>query len=576
MRTLNGKKYGQRGMAAAMLVAATAAGICGGCSAGGAADDGVSTVEAEAVTQITISGRVTKTGNVGVPNVPIRLTGKAQAWALTNASGNYSFTVAPGSYSLRAEKAGCTFTPDVANLNSLTANKTQNFTATGTMCTSSPAPKAMILVDSRLYAQLGTYIDQYKALAEARRGFAVDLRRDQTFDAWTYAAVKNYIVSARTANPQLEGVLFMGNIKLPSFYKVRADNPGTRLFPRYYEDLDGVFGKRYATGEIDPVCPEGADPDAKCIISPRADTSSGPVTVLAHDFDDTDFGPNRGPEIWTSYMPVGVVGAANTYADFANQLRPYLQKLATYYNHQLVSSGHYYFVSNDHGPQFGQVWNAFGKTNIDWYGRPGPNGETDGNCYVNGVDVCYRRWNTEAYPDAATFIAAVDTGRFVGEGWQDGSIYISHMNATIYDVSDVGVHSSSEGSLIDYSQARVLTRGGIIAVSSGCGVAGFAQPGAPATTAVDVGTMASTNIMLSYLYGTSAAVASLGAPAWRGHFGHFPTLYESLKLGGATAYLGSANKARLDRLYSESPDKWNLKENTNEMMFGDPFMDLRP
>ena len=45
----------------------------------------------------------------------------------------------------------------------------------------------------------------------------------------------------------------------------------------------------------------------------------------------------------------------------------------------------------------------------------------------------------------------------------------------------------------------------------------------------------------------------------------------------APAYLGKANKARLDRLYTQSAgNKWELKENTNEMMFGNPFMDLRP
>ncbi len=54
-------------------------------------------------------------------------------------------------------------------------------------------------------------------------------------------------------------------------------------------------------------------------------------------------------------------------------------------------------------------------------------------------------------------------------------------------------------------------------------------------------------------------------------------MYESLKLGGNTAYLGAANKARLDRLYAQSPgNKWELKENSAEMLFGDPFMDLRP
>ena len=85
-----------------------------------------------------------------------------------------------------------------------------------------PDAKAMILVDSRLYAQLGTEIDQYKAFAQARRGFAIDLRKEQQSTTGV-TAVKEYIVNARASNPALEGVLFVGNIKLPSFYKSRID-----------------------------------------------------------------------------------------------------------------------------------------------------------------------------------------------------------------------------------------------------------------------------------------------------------------------------------------------------------------
>jgi hypothetical protein len=571
-------------MIAAMLGAAAAFAMGGG-ACGEAPTDGDDTqLVRSAVTTITISGKVTKTGNVGVANVPIRLNGLSQAWALTNASGNYAFPgLATGSYSVRPEAAGCTFSPDVVNLNNLTTNKTQNFSVTGAMCTGpASAAKAMIMVDSRLYAQLTTQIEQYKELAEARRGFTIDLRRSEQFDGWTYTMVKNYIVNARTANPAIEGVLFIGNIKLPSLYKARIDTGLTRLYPRYYEDLDGVHTKRYATGEIDPVCtPAHTGDNPKCIISPRADGGSGPVTVIPHDFDDTDFGPNPGPEIWTSYMPVGIVGSANTYVDFGNQLRPYFQKLARFYNHEFVSNRRYYYVGNDKGEQFGQVWNAWGKNNIDFYGRPGPNGEVNtdfvqGCTPSPGVNLCYRRWNVESYATPQAFITAYDSNPWTGEGWQDPSIFINHMNAALYDVSDVVIHSHSEGSLISSIDAKTLTNNGLIAASSGCSVGGFAQPGAPATTAVDVPTMASSNIMLAYLYGTSKSVASLGDPHWRGHYAHYPTMYESLKLGGNTAYLGSANKLRLNRLYAEAGDKLGLKENSAEMLFGDPFMDLRP
>jgi hypothetical protein len=50
--------------------------------------------------------------------------------------------------------------------------------------------------------------------------------------------------------PALEGVLFIGNIKLPSFFQSRTDTADTRLLPRYYEDLDGVFSKRLRRGRL--------------------------------------------------------------------------------------------------------------------------------------------------------------------------------------------------------------------------------------------------------------------------------------------------------------------------------------
>src|SRR6478672_6737592 len=70
-----------------------------------------------AVTQITISGKVTFSNGTAVPGVPVRLNGLSQATSITNATGNYSFTINPGSYSVRPEKTGCAFTPDVVNLN---------------------------------------------------------------------------------------------------------------------------------------------------------------------------------------------------------------------------------------------------------------------------------------------------------------------------------------------------------------------------------------------------------------------------------------------------------------------------
>jgi len=527
-----------------------------------------------ALTQVTISGRVTQNG-AGVAGLAIRLTGAAQAMAATNTTGNYSFPGLPtGSYSLSIQKPGCTFSPSVANLNSVTTNKTQNFTATGSTCVTPGSARALVLVDSRLYALLASNIDVYKAQAEARRGFKIDLRNNQQFDDLTPAAVKSYIVSARAANPAIEGVLFIGNIKLPSFYKIRQDITNTRYMPRYYEDLDGVFSKRYATGEVDPVCTAGATPATKCVVSPRTDNESGPVTVLAHDVDDTDFGANHVPELWSSYMPVGDHINANTYADFANQLRPYFQKLVRFYNRELIANGRYYYVGNDKGEQFDENWTAWGKNNIDFYGKPGPNGETDVNCIQGGVNLCYKRWPVETYADSASFEAAYAAQPWVGENWQQDSIFIQHMNSQIYSVSEVDVHSNNSVSLISFTQAKALTNTALIAVSDGCGVTGFKQPFPQAQTDVDSWAAASQNIMLSYLYGLSSVVASFGSSAWRAHYANYPTMYQHL-LHTAGSYLGAANKARITRQYAESADKYQLKEKTDEMMFGDPFMDLQ-
>src|SRR5664279_1983633 len=344
----------------------------------GQADPDADTLSAaqQAVTQITISGRVTLSNGTAVPGVPVRLTGRSQATAISSSTGNYSFTgLAPGSYTLRSEKTGCAFTPEVANLNNLTANATRNFVGSGSQCITTGPAKALVLVDSRLYAQLGSTFDTWKTLVEARRGFALDVRKTQQYDSMSFSAIKSLLVSARAANSALEGVLMVGNIKLPSFYKVRPDITQTRLLPRYYEDLDAPFTKIYGDSEIDPVCPESAPEGTKCVISPRADGGAGPVTTIRHDFDDTDFGPNRYPELWSSYMPVGVSGTSNTYTDFGNQLRPYFQKLIRFYNHELYSNGRYYLVGNNPGDRFDEVWNAFGKSNLDFYGKAGPNRE---------------------------------------------------------------------------------------------------------------------------------------------------------------------------------------------------------
>jgi hypothetical protein len=528
-------------MVMAMLSSAVVGASCTGTDEG-AEEIGV---VRSAITQISISGKITFSNGSPVPGVPVQLNGKSQATQITNATGNYAFTgLATGSYSVRPEKTGCAFSPDVVNLNNQTTNATKNFTASGTQCTTSGPAKAMVIIDSRLYAQLGSTFDTWRSLVEARRGFSLDVRKDQQYDDVAFATMKSTIISARAANPALEGVLMIGNITLPSFYKIRADIPHTRLLPRYYEDLDGVFSKIYPDGSVDPVCQPNDPPGTKCVVSPRVD-GSGPVTVIKHDFDDTALGPNPDPEIWTSYMPVGVAGTSNTYTDFANQLRPYFQKLINFYGHQYVTNGKYYLVANGDG-DFATLWNAFGKTRIDFYGKDGPNGETGSAYLTPSGNVCYVRWPLENYATSADFLAAYNAMPWVAENWQQDSIFISHMNANTYAVDHVLTHGDEYWALIGTAQARALTSSRLITFIDGCGAAGMAQPGAPAQSGVDTTALASDNVLMAYLYGTSKTLAGFGAPNLRVEYSEAPTLVNALMSNGTptSSYLGAANLVR--------------------------------
>jgi len=85
---------------------------------------------------LTISGRVTNAAGNPVSGVKVNLNGTTQGVRTTTATGSYSFSVNPGSYSVQPS-GPCTFTPTVVNLNNLNASRTQNFIA-GPGCAASP------------------------------------------------------------------------------------------------------------------------------------------------------------------------------------------------------------------------------------------------------------------------------------------------------------------------------------------------------------------------------------------------------------------------------------------------------
>ena len=70
----------------------------------------------------------------------VNLDGTSQAVQTTTSSGTYSFGgLHAGSYSVRPTLNGCSFLPDVVNLNNLTASAVQNFAGSGSACGGNPA-----------------------------------------------------------------------------------------------------------------------------------------------------------------------------------------------------------------------------------------------------------------------------------------------------------------------------------------------------------------------------------------------------------------------------------------------------
>ena len=298
----------------------------------------------------------------------------------------------------------------------------------------------------------------------------------------------------------------------------------------YFEDLDGAFTKTYADGAIDPVC-DGSNDD-HCAVY-------GPFAVPPHDLDQYKKGPNPDTEIWAAFMPVGF-DSGNTYTAYANQLRPYLQKLVSFYKLGFPSNGKHYFVSNDIGDDYATTWATFGPTKLDFYGKPGPNGETGAACISGTTNLCYVRWPTETYASSTAFIDAYRASPWVDEGWQTPSIFTGHMNSNRYDAAEVNVHSEDDNSLLTATEAKTITQGALLMLLSGCGVASFAQPGSPSGTD-HPWTSVADNVSAGWLYGSSSAIAVLGEPHLRVHYANYPTVMKELK---TNRVLGAAPRAQ--------------------------------
>ncbi len=421
---------------------------------------------------------------------------------------------------------------------------------------------ALAFVDQRLYLLLQDEIDNYIQKASQRRNFSIKLDHDKQLDDYGYTQIRSLIDEYLARYPDLEGILIIGNIKLPSFYKARADILQVRLYPAYFEDGDLSLDRCYQNGAIDPYCEDGSSGYCQVIYEDG-------YAVPEHDFDEIENFPTS-PDIWTSYIPVGAQ-EDNTYFDFADQLRPYFEKILKFYNQEYEPQVGMYMVSND---MFGgdyNFWELYDDVqNVDFYAM---NPSYDTTCIESGRTPCecYQRVALESYANFDEFWADYTSRYWMGEGWQEDSIFTSHMEANNYEFVLVNVHAWEQGLLLTSEQAYNLQNGGMILFGFGCSVAGFKQPGSPSN--VETSTYPLENVLVNYIYGNSNFLAAAGAPFNRGHSGHFEKMIDFMKNDGD--YLGKAHLRRMQYLYENAGDWVNLKEQLNEMLLGDPFLDVR-
>ena len=430
--------------------------------------------------------------------------------------------------------------------------------------------KSEVLIDSRLYTKMKKEIARYISAAEKRRGFAILVRSIDGIDDWTHQQVKQYLTDLKNTTPSVEGILFMGNIKVPTFYKPRADILQSAIYPAYYEDLDGTFDRKQQPGSIDPLYDNTNNTLCNVI---------GNLEVPQHDFDYIAKGANPYPELWTSYMPVGYTDETkNNYDGYAAQLKPLLEKAYNFHNSGVNNlSGRVYNVTNNLF-DLSDIWQTYGPSNLDYYSiNPDTLGTTPSGsssyqyCMRNRTaEQCYVKANTAAYSSFSDFQRFFQTKDWMGENWQQPNIFLNHMRSSSYDAVWVVTHGGPTFALISSSDAKQLVGGGPVVMLDGCSTGSITQPGS--SSFVSGGVRADENLLLSYIYGSSNFIASLGDSLNRGHTSYFFKMIPWMKNGD---YLGLSHLKRKQILYDLSDNPGELKSNVDEVLYGDPFLDLK-
>ena len=468
------------------------------------------------------------------------------SWRLLVAAGTLALIAA----TTDAEPAGPTANQSAA------ATQTRLTAALGRVPT---AALAVVLVDARLDALLAGEISAYVEAAQRRRKFPIArVAVEGLDDAWP-ADLRKALTDLKQTHPKLEGVLLVGNVKLPSFFMPRPDVPSVRLWPRYYEDLDMLAERRIAPGTVLHQ-PTAGQPGP--FVAGRKE-----LRVPDHDFDAFVPGRSPGPELWAAFLPVGYADAErNTYRHWADQLRPFFAKAMAFYTGKTQYGNQFYLVSNDNSllARSAAVYRAVGPAGMEFYAinEKGPGA-------FKGNPAGYLKAPLEKYPSLDAFLAYAGKLPWMDEGWQSPQIFLEHMRSGRRRIVWWNVHSGPEVSLIRSTAAATMEGGGLIALLNGCGVGGFVQPGS--TSFVDVATPAERNMLCCLVYGRSAFLAASGSVHNRVTDEHGQALLPALYAG---ACLGQAHAAQLRHQDASAGNAEQMRQ-FQEMLVGDPFVDVQ-
>ena len=86
--------------------------------------------------------------------------------------------------------------------------------------------RALVIVDARLPALIAPALHEYVSAAAGRRQFRITVLPIAELDDCPPPKLREALQKCRAARQGIEGVLFVGNVKLPSFFK------GGRRFSR--------------------------------------------------------------------------------------------------------------------------------------------------------------------------------------------------------------------------------------------------------------------------------------------------------------------------------------------------------